>query len=606
MFRYFDWVRGVNSTYNNGVLYNGVRYHEESNGTCNATTDNCTTVAADYQVAATFSDIGDNFFSGHFGMMSLIGVATYDNNPDSASYYNYVVNDLWNGKLKAYWNDTTYGKGGDAVEGWNYGGGFFREYQALWGMNTATGYNFFSETNHPVEVVKSYVNATAANMTDMYNHGQWSGSNIGKPYAYHIFMPKFILHSTGDTTNSGFAQSYMDSAKFVASGDLWASFIFDSIKPPINDYKLLPLYYWSQGSGLFSFHSSWDNKADSVSSWFQLGYGTRSTHENYDEGAFQVIRGNDKLIWDAGLQRDEWRQSVLRFGVSGITGSQKPWGVQWVLSDSVLAQEHAVNFDYVKADLRGGYQKYYYSSNSAEKYFKSLIYLRPNMFVIYDVTKTDPTNPNKWKDWQTQYPGLPTTDLSMQTITFTNGSSKVFVKTLYPLVGYTTALESDIYNYVQARPTKVQEYDQFLHVIEATASTTSQTPSEKIQTAEGKMIGAYIKDATKPTVVFFSADKDGNDVSLTTGEIISFTIATPSTNLQQMLVHLVPNSYLTLLPETTTNGLVTYKFKSGNFPDEGTVYKASSQGVISFLQGVERAPAPPAPPTGAKKLNVSP
>jgi len=300
------------------------------------------------------------------------------------------------------------------------------------------------------------------------------------------------------------------------------------------------------------------------------------------------------------LNRDEWRQSVLRFGVSGATGSQKPWGTRWVLNDSVLAQEHTASYDYIKADLRGGYQKYYASSKSAELYLKNVLYIRPNIYVIYDVTRTDPTNANKWKDWQTQYPGVPTADATSQTITFANGSSKVFVKTLFPAVAYTAAVESGVYNYVKARPTTVQEYDQFLHVIEATGSSSSQTLSEKLQTIEGKMIGAYIMVPTIPTVVLFNANKDGGDVVLANAEVLSYTITSSTANLQHILAHLVPNSYLTLLPETSANGLMTYRFKSGNFPTEGTVYKASPQGVISFLAGAPPVTSiPPVPPTGA-------
>lgn len=555
MFRYFDWTRGVTSEYNNGVLYGGIRYHEQNDGTCNGTTDVCTTAVN--QKAASWEDQGDNFYSGHFAMMSLIGVATYGDSPNAAGYYNYAKTEMWENKVKAYWNDPTFGKGGDAVEGWNYGGGFFREYEALWGMNTATGYNFFSETNHPTEVIQSYINANASNLTDMYNHGQWSGSSIGKPYQYHILLPKFVLQKNGETNYSSIAQSYINNATFAAQANEWENLLFN-VSQNVLDYKTLPLYYWSQGSGLFSFHSTWENQVDSISSWFQLGYGTRSTHENYDEGSFQIMRGNDKLIWDAGLQRDEWRQSVLRFGVSGITGSQRPFGTAWVLSDSILRQEHNSTYDYIQADLRGGYQKNYYSSKTAATYLKDVLYIRPNMYVIYDITRTDPTNTNKWKDWQTQYPGIPVMDDASQTITFSNGSSKVFTKTLYPSVVYTTALESGAFNYVKAQPTVVQEYDQFLHVIEATSSTDSQTMATLISGSGGR--GVLIMDPEENILAMFTSDQNGADIAN-----LSYSVDT-SASSRHIIANLTPNQNYNISID-------------GQTPVQ---YIASSSGIIEF------------------------
>ncbi|APG26455.1 hypothetical protein A7E78_00375 [Syntrophotalea acetylenivorans] len=572
MFRYFDWVRGVTSTYNDGVVYDGVRYHEQSDGVCDGVTNVCTSVSDFYQTGASWEDIGDNFWSGHFAMMSLIGVATYGDNADAASYYNYALSEMWENKLKAYWNDPQYGKGGDAVEGWNYGGGYFRSYQALWGMYTATGYNFFNDTSHPQEMVQSYIHSTAANMTDMYNHGQWSGSAVGRPFDYHLFMPKFVLDQIGDTTYAPIAQSYLDTADFAVVTDDWSQLMFKFDSASTTDYKTLPLHYWNEGSGLFSFHSSWDDLSDTVSSWFQLGHGTSSTHENYDEGAFQVIRGNDKLVWDAGLNRDEWRQSVLRFGVSGTTGSQRPWGTQWVLDKSVVGQEHDAAYNYIKADLRGGYQKYYYSSKTADIYLKSVLYLRPNLFVVYDVTRTDPTNANKWKDWQTQYPGTPTTDVGTQTITFSNGSSKAFVKTLHPAVSYSTAVESGVYNYVKARPNVEQEYDQFLHVIEATSSTQNQmTTADGFLSTDGKMRGAYIQHSSIPWVVLFSADQDGGDVS---GDI-SYTVETSQEDRPRHIL-------LGLPPNTRYKVRVTDSRDFSLTVDATGDHVSSSQGVLSF------------------------
>lgn len=586
MFRYYDWIRGVTSTYNDGVVYGGVRYHEQKDdATLCATPGNvCTGVTIDSQTrAASWDDVGDNFWSGHFALLTLVGAATYGDNPDAAAYWDYAKTEMWENKLKAYWNSPQWGLGGDAVEGWHYGGGFFREYQTLLGLNTATGYNFFTETNHPQEVVQSYIHANAPNLYDMYNHGQWYATNPGRPFDYHIFMPKAVLQAIGDTTWSAIAQDYMNKANFAVTASVWEEFLFNKTNPTTTDFRtVLPLYYWSEGSGLFSFHSTWQDQPDAVSSWFQLGFGTRSTHENYDEGAFQIMRGNDKLIWDAGLQRDEWRQSVIRFGTTGTVGSQKPWGEQWVLDKTVLGQEHIAAYDYVKADVRGGYQKYYYNSKSAEIYYKHVLYLRPNLFVIYDVTKTDPMEPDKWKDYRIQFPGTPVIDEPSQTITNTNGSSKVYVKMLYPSgVTYSSGDESTGYKWVDARPNVVQEYDQFLHVIEATvAGQAKMTSNVLVSSAGGNARGTYISDDTRESanwLAMFTADQDGQAVST---DIVYTLPGGKKYQPRHFFADLPPGSTWTFVAPANRLVQQTFKLLAGSFPGQGKVVTASDHGTI--------------------------
>ncbi len=586
MFRWFDWCRGVTSEYNNGILYNGVRYHEQNDGPCDGVTNVCTDVSAGYQVAASFWDIGDNFWSGVFSMMMLTGVATYGDVPDAVTYYNYARTDMWENQLKAYWESPQWGKGGDAVEGWNYGGGTFRNLYALAGLDSATGGGLFDNVPYPDEYIQSYIHATASNLTDMYNHGQWSGTNNGRPYQYHLFPAQYVSMLRGGSY-APYAQWYLDNANFALDGSTWERFLFKKTHPSPLSVESLPLVYHNEGSDLFALRSSWANAPDSVNAWFQLGQGTRSTHENYDEGAFQIIRGNDKLIWDSGLQRDAWRQSIIQFG---STASQMPYGNDWVVKDPILAQEHTAEYSYIRADLRGGYQKNYYPSRRADLYLKDVLYLRPNLFVIYDVTHTDASLAAKWKNWQTQYPGPPVTDAQNQLITFTNGASKIFVKTLYPVgVTMTTATESGIYRYVKTRPNVEQEYDQFLHVVEVTGKNrTAMAKTVRIDAESGNMRGVFISDPSSPEggwVALFTADKEGTLVSGDVSYVVTANPGYPPHGHppKHIIMDLVPNSEYTFISPVDKNVVQSFILRHGSYPLQGEVYRSSENGVIAIV-----------------------
>lgn len=553
MFRYFDWVRGKTSSYNDGVVYGGVRYHEQSDGVCNGTTDVCTSVTTSYQQGATFNDNGDNFWSGFFEMMMLTGLATYGDTPDAAEYFSYAKNTMWQNKLLPSWNSTAGYKGGDAPEGWNYGAGWFRDFEALIGLKTATGYNPFDDTDFPREVIKSYINATSSNLKDMYPHGQWSGSLVGKPYKYHAFVA-----AAADLEDGGayapYAQWFLDNATFApnTSGGTWEKLIFYRPVTAQNPRDVFPTYYKNDASGLVAMRSSWTTAPDTISSWWQLGKGTRNTHENYDEGHFAVMRGDDKLLWDDGTTREYYRNSVIDFGGTG----QIAIGTDWTVAESITGMVDTSSYLFVSANLVGGYQKNYYPSKRSDLFQRRLLYLKPNIWVISDITHTDATVANKWKDWNAVFPGVPTANIDTKTVTFTSGSSKVFVKTVYPTeIGYTVEPSYSTLNYrSKMRPTVVNEYDQFLHVIEATGSSSNQTQATLITGNGGR--GALVGT----TAVMFTSDQTGANIT-----DISYTV--------DATTHFICD-----LPQNTMVDITR-----GGFTVTGSPFNSGDAGIIMFF-----------------------
>ena len=154
------------------------------------------------------------------------------------------------------------------------------------------------------------------------------------------------------------------------------------------------------------------------------------------------------------------------------------------------------------------------NSNLAKTFRRSFIHLRPGIFIVYDVTRSNSSIGNK-KSWYMQFEAAPFIDSANRNIHAVRGTSKIYIKGLYPTTGtyIDTALSnnanmSSVFHRVKYEPANLQEYDQFLHVIEATDSAASQTSTTAIEGTGGR--GVVIGGST---IAMFTADQSGANIT---------------------------------------------------------------------------------------------
>ena len=100
MFRWYDWMRGVRSIYNNGVLINGIRYYEDADTSAPAPynsctgSNNCTTYADIGRKAFAWEVPANNFYGGEFMLASLAAIVTYGDNPYAEALHSHTKNNL--------------------------------------------------------------------------------------------------------------------------------------------------------------------------------------------------------------------------------------------------------------------------------------------------------------------------------------------------------------------------------------------------------------------------------------------------------------------------------------------------------------------------------
>jgi hypothetical protein len=644
MFRHIDWYRGVRSTYNNGVLIQGIRYHEDTAGACSSSSvwntpnvgnppDNCNinnTVDLYKQKGYSFGNIGTNFFEGFVGMAMLSPLAVYGDAPqtDADAYLSYAKS-LWNDHYASLTSPVGF-KGGDSPEGVDYNSDWSAFIGGILGLNTATGLDTFTGFDFPKEMARNKIHNTLSNLDRMIERGDWAGGSASwtKPTNHGMGIVSHVLRQKYPTADEGkLLQYYLNNASLFLNASRWDLVLFDKPDATTKDFTTEPLYYRAEGTGIVTTRSSWDkNATDTVVSQIVLEGIRRADHEGQDEGQILINRGGDRLLtkirsisngdfaWITQAQNsivfDDGAPTYISQYQSTRNGLADPQQSPPLFTPAIDRIENTASYLYTRGEVSNVFKwnpvVYPYGKSKVKLFYRNVLHLRPGFFVVYDVTRSNPTysvaNPNQ-KSWYMQFEAAPTIDTANRNLSVTRGNSKLFIKGLYPSGGtYTdTDLSSDsntsfsnVFHRVKYEPVIQQEYDQFLHVIEATASTASQTPSEMVQSTDGKMIGAYIKDATNPTVVMFSTDKDGSD---TTGNITYTLSARTGKSPAHLIVHLPPNADYTFIGPINANVPQTYQLIMGNNPALGTVKKTSSQGVL-FLGG------PPSAPMGLRRVSV--
>ena len=468
------------------------------------------------------------------------------------------------------------------MEGWSYGGGYWFGLQGFYGYYTATGENIFSGFSWPLELMRSNIHRLYPNMTNIPvwgDNGVSTGSNL-KSYAQVFTGINKELNPTAEETKVGqwiLENTALGGTSIEAEDLLWGRKNVAAIAPSASS---LPLYNHAVGNGVVSMRSSWNNAPDTVLGMIILESKYGADHENNDDGQFYIIRGNDSLLDRETYTDTSLASSTIAFNATSAYGGSA------LTEPAIDRAENSSAYAYVSGDITPSYKKLW-RPDLAKLFRRSMLYVRPNFFVISDVTQSNLAT--DIKDWYTQYSADPT--VTGDTISVTKGASKAFVKTLYPTGG--SYKETNYTAYQQSRwrikytPAVAQEYDQFLHVIEATdKNQPTMTKTVRIDAITGNMRGVYISDPNKSDnnwVAMFTADKSGALVNADISYVVPAEIGYPPYGYapKHIFVDLAPNTDFTFIPPKSKNvSPQLFSLKSGRYPTEGRVYTSSSHGVV--------------------------
>ncbi len=508
LFRWYDWMRGVRSEFNNGVLVGTTRYYEDTDGDCTGN-NVCTSASGDAQKAYAYESEGNNFFGGELAFQIMAVMATYGDDAYAATLLSDLVSDPLKRAADAYTSDLRL-SGGDSSEGASYYGGYEFSARGVLAYATATGNDLSDFGNWPLELLSNNIQRLYPDLTQIPIWGDTNSNSLGFNLGY-ILGPFYGINAQLNPSNAytGVAKyllenGYTQRAMNAEENLLWL-YKQPTSKVQSPDAAGLATFYHAAGTGLITMRSGWSNQNTDVFGAIRIEAKREAAHENYDDGGFYIARGDDPLIGRITYDDRSKMTSTIVFADQEYNSPDPDSIKDTAIDRAINAADYAYASGHITTPTSGSLYQY---TNKAELFKRSMLYVRPNIFIIYDVTKSHESRPDT-KAWYVQFYGEPT--ITGTTSSYTSGDSSVYVNALYP--SGILSKEEQVSSYTPKSwwnthlSVEGNQYDQFLHVIQVTESGVKQTTQSLIagEKTRGALIGSI--------VAMFSSDEEGADIT---------------------------------------------------------------------------------------------
>ncbi len=167
-----------------------------------------------------------------------------------------------------------------------------------------------------------------------------------------------------------------------------------------------------------------------------------------------LIKGNNNTIYIDG----QYQRSISGYPTVAEGAKAYSSGSKYDVGPGIQAFESNKTYDYIKGDATNAYDY-----TKLKKYTRQLVYLKPNVFVIFDnVITTDPDIEKRW----VIVPAAAPTDLGNNVLKITNGDGALWIKRFLPLGAAVDLSPSQI----AVVPTQKAAQAFFLHVMQAVDS----------------------------------------------------------------------------------------------------------------------------------------
>jgi len=543
------------------------------------------------------SDYANQFY--YFdGMLSITGMTLYNegiDDPLALTYLNTFDNYLHSNMIP------TINQVGGNDGGWHEGLGYVDRAMTYFSLQleawrVGARQDLFSQTTGLKGLNKWLLYSTqpdgnVVNIADVSGWPTGWGEQIGRRSAL-----------LGARYQDGFSQYIANSISPTASAN-WPYMVFyllwyDPSIAAINPSNIDTAQHFD-GIGWVSMRDNW-----SASATFAMFYSGNYYfgHQHYDQNSFMIFK-NAPLAIDNGIYNvgSPNYKTATRFHNTILVGSpgtdtasddgsagQTGASPMYYISDpetsnsdkgDILLFENDPSFTYTVGDASKAY-----NTNRLTTYIRKFLYIKPDCFIILDrLVVPSTTYPIRWLLQSDNAPVI-----SGSEITITNGTGRLFSKTLLPnSVGISVnAVFSGMAQYgggnyrIEEVPIVNKSEEYFLHALWVTDSVVAAMPTTQLLTsASGNLVGALIS----------------NYVTLLSKNGTGATQETYSVTATGALKHLIG--------DLTSDGLYNI-YHNGNL----LIAKAASKsGVLQFstnnggifnlvLVGVQEDLTPPAPP----------
>lgn len=509
-----------------------------------------------------YTSVSSNYGAGEYvgDVMSALALnaAGYSQGPQMVSQMvsfrqSYVVPVLTNPTNSVY--------GGFWAEGWNYGQGAVQNVllAALALDESGAIANDTAESQWASQATMDLISASPSAGT-VYDGGDWYAFPAPFPGA-ELFM--FLSQVDTNPTTLGY-DSYIVQSDHGAYAQNAFTFMFQNLSTPPSSWSSAPLQDFASGTGLLTARSDWSSDPVWVS--LQMGNLLADDHQTYEPGQLQIQDGGNDLLANANaITGNQWPKpaygNTIEVSDNGAGAQNYLWGPgYWYGSPGVVTEAYDANsswvYDYGNMSTIYSLSAYPGGGGSVSLLTRQMVYLRPNLIIVYDCVTT--VQPTFLKDLDWNFINTPV--VNGNSFTETVGTSELFGETfsLDPLSTTATSysLNGTTVREVITANTDQVDNTQYVTAFDVGSAGGSMIATQQILTSDERMQGVEMGNY----VVLFG--RNGN-VNLSTP--VSYQVTGTST-MSNMLTNLVPGQAY----EVYVDGVGT------------TTVTADSQGVITF------------------------
>ncbi|MFF1823424.1 hypothetical protein ACFVWG_39345 [Kribbella sp. NPDC058245] len=552
-----------------------------------------------------------NYYAGYYATKAVAALATEGDDPRAPAQWTDFLDRVHGQVIQPYYAANL--TGGGWPEGQNYGPlATFNMTLPVLAAKTAKGIDL--------------VNAAApykfpSGMASWYMYNVWPSLQrvddrgtmrvLGEPAPASV---KLVTQLAGmlPTWSDPLAPAFHRFARDVRAANpgatpaaaLWSDFLFWDPAAPEADYKTSPLASFAPGMEMGSVRSSWETGAV----WGSLNAGPYTgnpdnSEQLFDAGSLAVARGNRPFLVNATGQL--FRGSVKpddfvyndNFGSSStrglynvfLTDTPTPTGqTTQTRADGSRTKMGAFDQTADYAFMRASQLEDMYPRGSAAKTISSwsrdVVYLRPNLFVVYDRTTT--TSPSVGQTMRFHFAGTPArvADPSTGVSRYDIGSGTTYAGSVSSLLpaGHTEQVTPTIFggsdvSRIDVKPGPAAADNRWLTVVDAAAAPGDAAQATRLSVADGNVLAGAVTGT-------FLQSSGGNYAVLNGTAAAGTTVSTPiryhlpAGNTRSIVTDLAPNTTYAVTTTADATGVIV-EITAGSGP------RTSAAGVLSFTGG---------------------
>lgn len=571
-----------------------------------------------------------NYFAGYYTAKALGALATEGENPNGPAMWNDWLNRIHYGMVQPYHQEWL--SGGGAPDGWNYGQlETINMVRPLAAAFTAKGLDLIHDTAHPHAYLDGHAKwITQFTWPDMisvsdrgfvYDNDIPSATNV----AWATQFNGLLRFANGD--NTAIMQRYtldLRERQGIGSIEPWADFLFHDANAPVAAYRT-DLSYRTVGDGQVAMRSSWDENA--VWASFQSGPYTgfdQSAEEHYDEGGLAIQRGSVQFLvntWGALLRNTpgtndsggtlftELYNELYGTAADGVSSGRRIFNTFYAVregggywgqigngpdgANTTTLSRFEEGTDYVL--MRGTkLESQYLTGHPITAWTRTVVYLRPQLFVVHDRTSLNSASVDNWMAWhvsaapaeQAAAAGTHRFDVVDTRAAFGGNLFRGRVTTVLPAGHVVNTV--DVFNRgkvfrLEVRPGAAAANNTWLAVFDAAGSAAQAGDVSPLTVAAGNLSaaaaeGSLIRNAAGNYAVLFSKTAD-----VIAGTV---TLSVPTDDTYVLVADLPPNAGYSVTA-AVANGLLTITVTPGGSvltTAEGTLkFDVTAAGVVTPL-----------------------